>query len=247
MYLFLLAHPDDEFFILPYINFLKFNNYSIKIIYFTNGEYKNHTSTEREFETISVLNKFNILDKDVLFFGAMNNINDANIINSHTTIIDFLKSYIRSNYNIITRIIIPAWEGGHHDHDGLNMIVQNTCIKQDFDIPIYQYYLYNCYNIRYPFYRVMFPITNNNLIYIKTTLLEAIKIILCAFKYKSQWITFLGLLPFAGFSLITRRGMYIQKCDLELTNKRPHVGKLLYERRNRFKYENFNKIRNFIQ
>jgi hypothetical protein len=246
MYLFLLPHPDDEFFILPYINFLKSNNYLIKIIYFTNGVYKNHSSTEREMETISVLEKFNILNEDIFFFGRLNNINDANIINSHGSIINFLNSYIFLNYHNINKIILPAWEGGHHDHDALNMIVQYTCKKYNYDISIYQFYLYNCYNIIYPFYRVMYPLTNINLIYINITLLETIKVILCAFKYKSQWRTFLGLLPFAAISLLTRRGMYIQRCDFELTNERPHKGLLLYERRKRFNYLSLKKLRDLL-
>ena len=57
---------------------------------------------------------------------------------------------------------VPAWEGGHPDHDALNAatLIARKRINQE-DIKIYQFSLYNAYRCRKPFFRVSYPLKKN--------------------------------------------------------------------------------------
>jgi hypothetical protein len=242
MYLFILPHQDDEFFIYPYIKYLKRRNFVVKIIYLTNGGYAKHDPLTRANESVAALSKININHEDIIFFGHDNSIYDAEIFYKYKIIADFLNSFFLNNINNIKKIIVPAWEGGHQDHDATNLIVQKITRKSKLKDKVFQFFLYNSYNISKPFFHVMTPISSKKYIKFNISLSCIYKTLSISVCYKSQWKTFLGLLPGSFFQLVFYRYIPIQKCNFNDLKFPPHEGLLLYERRGRFKYEIINKL-----
>lgn len=245
MYLFILPHQDDEFFIYPYIDYLKRRNFVVKIIYLTNGGYANHNPLTRAKESIVALAKINVSQKDIIFFGHENNIYDAEIFYKYEIISDFLNQFFLNNIDSIKKIIVPAWEGGHQDHDATNLIVQKITHKSKFKDKVFQFFLYNAHNISKPFFNVMTPISSKKYIKFNISLSCICKTLSISFCYKSQWKTFLGLLPGSIFQLVFYRYIPIQKCNFNDLVLPPHEGVLLYERRKRFKYKIIKKLMNY--
>ena len=67
------------------------------------------------------------------------------------------------------------------------------------------------------------------------------------FYYKSQIRIWVGLYPFIIFNLLFKGYYYLQKINKERNYKKPHCGKLLYEKFKRCDYNTFRKkLINFI-
>ena len=107
MYLLILPHQDDEFFIFPYIKNLRTAGHVVKIIYLTNGGYGTHQPATRAKESQAALKKINIELNDIIFFGHQNNIFDAEISSKYPLIIKFLKIFLATNFESIESILIP--------------------------------------------------------------------------------------------------------------------------------------------
>lgn len=232
-----IPHQDDEVFIFPYLIMLRKSNRVVKIIYLTNGEYKNFKSEKRNIESIKSLNSIGINKELILFLGENLNIRDGNLIFKLESIYnEIVEIFLKSK---IGEIVVPAWEGGHHDHDATNFLISFIAKKFNLNDKVRQFYTYNCNGVIKPFFNVLTPIkTESKNISFKFSLTDGIKSLLCLRFYKSQFVTFIGLSPQLFYSFIFKRKIYF---DTGLKNhcQKPHNGKLLYERRNRFSFDKF--------
>jgi hypothetical protein len=239
-----LPHQDDEFFLLPYIEEIIRKGGTVRFIYVTNGKYANHTPETRAKETVNVLSKYYIQKESIIFLGHSLDIEDAEVVHKYDDIYAFLKIYIANNLSDIGQVITTAWEGGHHDHDALNYIIKRIGKKLNIAHKIFEFHLYNSANSIHPLFRVMRPIepAGEKDIIFRFSLIAGIKATLCAFSYKSQWKTFIGLLPQASIALLLVRKILISNiCNQEKITA-PHPGIPLYERRKRFSYSNLKII-----
>lgn len=129
----------------------------------------------------------------------------------------------------VDRLITPAWEGGHPDHDVCAIIAAR--LAPEFGSPaIWQFSLYNGENLPWRLFRAGARLSRNGAeTLVSLTTREWTRFALAVRHFPSQWRTWLGLWP-AMFWTFARRGFAYQVLDPARTNERPHEGLLLYER-----------------
>lgn len=239
--LLIIPHQDDEFFILPYLEYLIKCNRKIFVIFITNGKYDSHDPIIRMEESKRTLTHYGIKASNIINYGYDNSLEDAQIPFKMTAVHRFLNEFIDSHPFEISEVIAPAWEGGHQDHDALNRIILNILRKKNKTNILRQYYLYNSFNISYPFYRVMHPtLVDNNTIIFNIPFISSVRAITQFINYKSQFKTFIGLIFPAIYQFLFIRKIFIQIPD-DISDFRdaipPHAGILFYERRGRFTFK----------
>lgn len=240
--LIVLPHQDDEFFILPYIEYLLKIGRDIRVIYITNGKYSDHDPVTRINESQKTLSNYGVDLKNIVHYGYENSVNDSEIPFKLNQIHDYLKNLILSYHDNVVEILAPAWEGGHQDHDALNRVILNILHGFNKTSIFHQFYLYNSYKTIAPFFRVMYPVCMNE----KTkefcfTFKSSIRAVYNAFNYKSQYKTFFGILIPSIVQFTIFRKIYLQIPNPQFNLDPPHSGILLYERRRRFEYSNMLK------
>ncbi len=210
--------------------FKKKNN--IYIFYMTNGVISKNIDknklSRRDKESLKVLKKLGVKEKNIIFFGRKNNIPTCCLYKNLGKAFRILNQFfmkIRGNSTIYTH----AYEGGNEDHDACNILISKL-IKNNKNIKFaYQFPLYHAYSFFY--YKVQNALkTNGKIIYIKSTFLQRLKFISYLFYYKSQLKVWFGLYPFLIYNLIFRNYYILQKMNKNFIAKRPHQGKLLYEK-----------------
>jgi GlcNAc-PI de-N-acetylase len=244
MILFFFPHQDDEFFIYPLIENAILEKEELRVYYLTNGRYKNFSSEIRKKESISALTAIGCAPSSIFMLGHEKEISDGQIIYNLDLIYKLLNSiFSEVGVTKLSKIIVPAWEGGHHDHDALNFIVKFVALKHNCLGLVNEFYLYNSNDIKKPFFRVMAPINRDKLVKYGFSQTTSFRMLISSFNYKSQYITFLGLLPQALYTILFKKEIELSYCKDLWPLKKPHIGKVLYERRGRFE---FNVLMNLI-
>jgi hypothetical protein len=239
----IIAHQDDEFCI-----FNRISNYPYKknifVFYMTSGMDKNFNKTslnKRDIESINVLRRLGLEKKNIFFLGRKCSINNnqlyKNLNIALKTLLIFLKKI--NGFNIV---YTHALEGGHEDHDACNYLVKVLNRKFNFFNKCYQFPAYHGKNLPYIFFRVLSPISENGKIYKKKYIFsDRFRFICLLFFYKSQLKTWLGLYPFIIFKYLFYKNDEIQEIKKSFFIRRPHKGKLLYEKRGYCTYDKFEK------
>ena len=97
------------------------------------------------------------------------------------------------------------------------------------------------------FYKVLDPITENGkIIKYSININDKIRFIFFLFKYLSQKKVWLGLYPSIIIKIIINKYGYLQKINKSRIIKKPHYGKLWYEKRNFISYLNFYNKSKFL-
>jgi hypothetical protein len=235
--LYFLPHQDDEFFFLTSIeNDLK-NNIQPILIFLTSGGEK---SLVRNNESLLFLKKTLNLKENIYFLGDLLSISDGKLIYHMKNVIDFLIAHLTHDLKkkYLKTIHCPAWEGGHQDHDAAFVIACSFfhLLGSKFEVPIWQHPIYSGHLTFWKFFSIGFVpslLVKNKIAYnIKAlTLLPLI--------FKSQIKTWFGLLPFMYLRSLFPLYIYRNDCKHNFVFKKPHRGKLLYERYHRFKFDQF--------
>ena len=140
---------------------------------------------------------------------------------------------------------LPAWEGGHHDHDALHAIGVTVALNLGHEHKTWQYALYNAFGCIGPFFRAFLPLEANGPIYSnKVSWSNRLKFLRYCLSYPSQAITWLGLFPFVLLHYAFWGTQYIQPISSSRIQQRPHTGPLYYERR---KFCSYNKLNDAIK
>ena len=248
--IFIFSHQDDEFGVFESIRHAIEQGHNVIIYYMTNGKINKSIPKQilyhRDLESLKVLKKIGVKEKNIIFFGRINNIETC-----------CLYKKLEYAYKILSKKIIKtqgkkiiythAFEGGNEDHDACYVIVKKL-INKSKDIQFaFQFPLYNS-NTSFFYYQVQkIIISNGKLIKIKTKFFNRLKYIGYLFYYKSQLRTWIGLYPFIVFNLIFRNYYCLQKIDKNLNIRKPHSGKLLYEKFKRCSFSDFqNQLKKFI-
>lgn len=225
---FLFAHPDDEFFCSAFLAEEMHAGAEIHCAYLTDGGYGGQSVHRRMNESLRVLNHYGIAVENVHFVGVENNIPDGFLPQHLEKALRELDGALVSRP---TRIYTPAWEGGHQDHDVCHAIALHIATKRSCS-NVYQFALYNGYDTRAPWFRVMSPLRENGPVEVLS--LSPSDVLQClanGFAYPSQWRTWAALLPFAAARMVKERRIVRQRASLARLSERPHSGALLYERR----------------
>ena len=239
--IFLFAHQDDEYGVYhSLLNKINKSNDNVLCLYLTNG---GNASKYRNKESLRVLSKLGLEKKQVFFLGDELKIEDGKLIYNLSLAFERVLKIFKS-LNNIDKIYVPAWEGGHPDHDASHVIGLTASKIIGIEKRVRQFSLYNGYKIAYPFFRVMYPLKKNGKIYVKTIpLLQSFKLLILIFNYKSQLKTWIGLFPFVLFSYLFIKKEYLQGVNLNRIYEKPHNHKLYYEHR---KFADWNEVNNLI-
>ena len=129
-------------------------------------------------------------------------------------------------------------------HDTCNLIARR--IKRKFKVKnCFQFSLYNAFKTSLIFFKVFNPIKKNGK-KVFASLSDRIYVITLLFNYKSQIKIWIGLYPFIIFHYLIKGYNFIENLDDNKIIKKPHSGKLLYEKRKFCKFEILKKKTNFL-
>jgi LmbE family N-acetylglucosaminyl deacetylase len=237
--LFLFAHQDDEVFVAPRIAFECGRNAHPYIVYFTDG------TINRDAESRTVLRRLGVADDRVLFLGTELRIPDGSLVDHLQDCYNWLVD--RIGVGAFDEIYVPAWEGGHQDHDALFVIGLAVAKHFSLEKNLWQFYLYNGFKTRGRFFRVFQPLpTSAPRRERKLKISEGAIALRAIFDFKSQKKTWIGLLPQSLINLLFIRMEIFHLATAAQLEKPPHGGALLYERYRRMSFVEFtNKSRAF--
>ena len=225
-----MAHQDDEYGVFHQIKYELSAGRCVRCVYVTDGAATADTE-RRNRESIGVLKKLGVAPNDILFVGRQLSIGDGRLHENVGVFATWLHRYLDEQSQLHT-CFVPAWEGGHPDHDLLHAIAVKLLETREHSTTIRQYPLYNGRQCFGPFFRAMSPLPENGSIQQQLIpLRDRLLYIRLCLSYPSQWRTWLGLFPFVGWHYLFYGVQYLQDVNSQRLEQPPHAGLLYYERR----------------
>jgi LmbE family N-acetylglucosaminyl deacetylase len=224
----LLPHHDDEFFLGLHLPELLKAGHGVFLIYLT---YDPRFGRIRASETKRYLADFDNKNIKILELGADRGVLDGALYANLQSIFSNLMNIIL--WQKCLKIIVPAWEGGHHDHDAAHFIGATLCKQFSPHIKLFEFGLYSGEKLYGPFFRLSgFKRRVNSDEFEPGSYLQRLAHAFSVRHFKTQWNTFVGLWPFIFLHRIIGAGVVLR----EVTNGRnynlpPHLGELFYQRR----------------
>lgn len=229
--LFLFAHQDDECGVFQSICSELASGATVHCCYFTSGTPTGLNADRRNLESQKVLLSLGVKISNIHFVGGDHSIRDGNLIDHIQFIFEWISLFLKEHDGPIN-VYMPAWEGGHPDHDALHT-AGVIAIKQVglIDCAL-QYPLYNGYRCYGPLFRVLLPLIENGQTQsIKIPFFNRLRFLGLCLQYPSQIKTWVGLFPFFLLHYFFWGRQDLQKVSLSRLKQRPHAGALYYERR----------------
>ncbi len=227
--LFVLAHPDDEFFFAPRISEAVEAKDAVYCAYITDGAGRGVSPTVRSRESTKALGHLGVPAANLLFVGAEAGIRDGSAHVRLGEAYDALADAVRDLP--LHEIYVLAWEGGHPDHDAIHLV--GVALARTLGVThVYECPGYSRDRVTLLPFRVMKLIPRpSETSTCRFGLAEGLFYFSLCACYRSQWRTWLGLGPEAFVRLVLgRRHEQRAATGIDYT-ARPHPGPLLYERR----------------
>ena len=235
--LFLFAHQDDEFGVFHRIEECVRNGLRVHCAYFTDGATASASSERRNAESLAVLRKLGVSAADVTFAGQELGIPDAGLAERLPATRDFLRAWL-GQFSSIDSIHVPAWEGGHHDHDALHALAVTVTRELGLLERVRQFALYHGHGSLHAYMNALCALEANGPVERQRIPLRARMryLRLCA-SYPSQRSTWIGLLPFVTLRYLLRGSQDLQRVSPDRLAEPPHRGTPYYERRAFYTWE----------
>ena len=236
MILFLFPHQDDEAPVFHEIEELTRTRQALSIVYLTTGQASTAPCERRNEESLGVLDKLGVDKDQIHFIGGQLGVPDGQL-QKHLERLHFALVRLLEGHTV-KGIIMPAWEGGHQDHDaahllGFALARQWTCVEHSAQFPYYQ-----GQGLRGALFRTLAPLPGNGPVKsARIGITKRLKYLSLLLQYTSQMRTWLGLGPFFVLHYLLKGTQVLQPLSEERLNTRPHKGPLLYERRGFCTYE----------
>lgn len=241
---FLFAHQDDEAGVFQKILDEQQAGHRVLCVYLTDGAANGQSAARRNQESIAVLGRLGVNQSEVTFAGEALHIQDGQLLNHLTSAQKWLEGFL-AEHGSVSAMYLPAWEGGHHDHDALHALGVTVSLKLGIEYNTWQYALYNAFNCIGPFFRVFLPLEANGPIHShKVSWSNRFKFLGYCLSYPSQTVTWLGLFPFVLLHYFFWGTQCIQPISSSRIQQRPHTEPLYYERR---KFCSYNKLNDAIK
>jgi N-acetylglucosamine malate deacetylase 1 len=236
--LFLFAHQDDEVGVFHEITSTLARGERAVCMYLTNGAWKEVTSERRNAETSEVLRRVGVAPADIHFLGTEISIPGSALPDNLDKCWDALVASV-AQIGGIDRIIMHAWEGGHHDHDAVHLLGVALAQKLNVLEASRQFPLY-----RAPGGRVLVtygaPLAANGLVSrSRIPLVKRFQYISYLRFYRSQLTTVLKVGPLIAWDYLTDRCQKLQPVSAKRITERPNSGTLLYEIWKLYSYAQF--------
>jgi LmbE family N-acetylglucosaminyl deacetylase len=225
----LFAHPDDEFAVFPWIRAAVEQGRTVHCLWLTDGGFNGQDIERRNEESAKILSGLGVHRAHMHFVGAEWKIPDGEL---HHALHDVVAKLLERFAGLAggAELLIPAWEGGHQDHDATHLA--GLSLAAAAKARARQYSLYHGKGLKGPWFRVLSPLAENGPIeFMPTTLAQRMGHAIRCLGYPSQWKSFAGLLPFYILRMLRRDAFALQSVAPARVGERPHAGALLYERR----------------
>ena len=231
---FLFAHQDDEFGVYALLDQYHRSGVRVRCAYLTDGAAAGVSAATRNAESVAVLGQLGVAREDIVFAGELLAIADAALPRHLGRAADWLRGWLGQPDSLH----LPAWEGGHHDHDALHAVAIELAFELDLLERTTQFALYHGARIAPPLFRTLSPLPENGPVS-RTRISWAMRwrCLRYCLSYPSQLTTWLGLFPFALWMIVVRGEQSLQAVSVERTLQRPHAGALYYERRKFFTWQ----------
>jgi LmbE family N-acetylglucosaminyl deacetylase len=228
--IFFMPHQDDEFGVFQQIEHELRAGRRPRCIYVTDGSATAEPDC-RDRESRVVLQALGVSPEDILFVGRKLSITDGEMHLHIDIFVDWLEGFLNEDASV-KACFIPAWEGGHPDHDVVHAIVVELLAARADAPGVWQYPLYNGRNCLGPFFRALSPLLENGPVERKKiNWRDRLRYIRLCLSYPSQWRSWIGLFPFVGGHYLFCGVQSLQGVNRERLDQRPHSGVLYYERR----------------
>lgn len=240
MILLLLPHQDDEFGAFGIIDEAVRNNRDLLVVYLTDGSGKGDVTQVRDLESLTVLKALGLSDKNVLFLEQR--IPDGQLVFHLDAIFAALFEGLPSG---ITSIYVTAWEGGHHDHDAAALLAVALGHRLGISDRVFQFPLYNAHRCRYSPFALFNPIAQAGPVLRSPIGLRCrIRHLILLRHYLTQLAMFMAFSPWMLRHYFGARSQITQQLTEAVVSRPPHDGQLLYERRGRFTWGEFEQATN---
>ena len=135
----------------------------------------------------------------------------------------------------VTRLVCPAWEGGHMDHDMCCLLASQVAAARG-GLPVEMIGLYNGKGLPAPLFHGGRALTENGERALLRLTVSKMLRWMAAVRFFWRERAWLGLWP-TMFWTYLRYGFGSQRLDPARVRERPHAGVLLYERMFKVPYE----------
>lgn len=234
--LFLFAHNDDEFFVLPWLDKEVSDGNRVICLYTTDGAAYGEDPTRRLNESRKALCPRGVKTEDIIDLGAKLCVRDGNSFKSILPLYNGIRD-AAATWSI-NRIYTPAWEGGHADHDTTHLLA--IALSKITAASVYEFSLYHSYRTPRPFFRCMSLLPASGEISVeKVSFLTALSWLASCRHYPSQIKAFVGLLPLCLLRILALRSLPIRRVGEGNYLTRPYEGPLFYETQFNVPYKDF--------
>ncbi len=191
MKVFLLAHQDDEIFLLPHI----LNSEKKLFIYLTTGVPASSTDTKLDIRTSEaeyVFRKYlEAMNSQVIWWGLESSIPEGELHRYvNKDLVSDLKEIVLSEGVQVSALLTTAFEGAHQDHDSVAVITRQ--LGEIFQVGVIEMSTYPQWLTKFYSFKVLKPGTPE-----KTFQFNRIKVFFLAIRmmasYRTQLRTWLGL------------------------------------------------------
>ena len=230
----LLPHPDDEFAILPWLERAVRDGRPVHLVWLTDGALGGADPEGRRDESLLALRSAGIAPATAAFIGVDQRIPDGRL---HASMAQAYGAAFATVSGIVgpAEVLLPAWEGGHQDHDAAHAL--GRALSRALGFPALQYPVYQGQGLRGPFFRTLTPLRGSTVASsVPVGWASLGRLVRACLHYRSQWRSFMGLLPMVLVRLLYRREMVLCPVDGQAELRPPHEGRLLYERRTAWRW-----------
>lgn len=236
---FLFAHQDDEFGVYSVIEDTARQSGRPVCIYLTSGSSDGNCAPMRNAESISVLSRLGVTPDDIHFIGTKFHIPDGRLVEHLASVYTMVHDHL-TRYAPLAAIYIPAWEGGHQDHDAVHLIGLAVARKLRILAQVHQFPLYHGRGLPSRALRVLAPLAANGPVHtIPIPWSRRLRHLGLCLRYPSQLRVWIILFPLMTIDYFRHGVQRLQPVNLERPRLRPHQGSLLYERRTTLRHEQF--------
>jgi LmbE family N-acetylglucosaminyl deacetylase len=229
--LFLFPHQDDEFGVFHQIESERDRARTVCCVYFTTGVAAAESPAQRNAESLRVLRALAVSESNIHFLGSQLGISDGALPHHTLAVAAWIEKTLLENPSVAT-VYVPAWEGGHSDHDALHACALQALRASASTAQCFQFPLYHAASCVGPFFRVLSPLAANG--YVTRTHIsipKRLRYLGLLFVYRSQWKSWLGLFPFVLLHMIFSGTQALQPVHAQRLSESPHAGLLYYEKR----------------
>ncbi|MET7014112.1 PIG-L deacetylase family protein [Uliginosibacterium flavum] len=229
--LFLFPHQDDEFAVFDLLENCGEDGVVPLCVFLTCSPCGSGATAIRNSESMRVLRRLGVGDDRILFVGENLGVVDCRVSDRMGVIADWLHDFLVSHEEI-SEIFIPAWEGGHPDHDSVHALVLSVAVRLNRAVKILQYPLYNGRGVPGGMFRIISPLPENGpCCFRDVSAWRRVCFLALCFQYRSQWRSWIGLFPALVWRYIRNDHLALQETEIFRVHEPPHAGPLYYERR----------------